>query len=201
VTRTKLALLAVLAAVATSAAGGGCDCGKKKPAAKQEPAPESDEGDEVAEAPDRERPRPRMPDRRPSRDLSGRVRNNAPLSIEDADKAMPKLDARTLAKPALSPNGRQVRFTYCVDAEDINAAASSLVTSLQRASWMKVTSRAPDEATTVARHGIAAEKGDLRLAITLQATRRTGCDSSVNQFFATASMNRIAQSPSDEPAP
>jgi hypothetical protein len=39
---------------------------------------------------------------------------------------------------------RQVSFTYCFDAEDIDAAASALVTSLQRASWMNVTSRAPD---------------------------------------------------------
>jgi hypothetical protein len=43
------------------------------------------------------------------------------------------------------------------------------------------------------------------VSITLQSVRRTGCDASVNQFFAVATLNRIAegagQLPSPEPAP
>lgn len=195
----SLTLLVCVAALAS-----GCECGSKKAAKQGSPAAEG--GEEVAEAPERDRPRPRMPDRKPIRDLSGRVRKNAPLGVEDATKAMPPLDARTLVPPALAPNGRQVRFTYCVDAEDIGAAAKVLVANLESASWSKVASRAPDGAAATQRHGIAAEKGDLRLSITLQATRRTGCDASVNQFFAVAALNKIAadadpQSPSPEPTP
>jgi hypothetical protein len=197
---SRLALLLCVAAMTAS----GCECGSKKAAKKEAPA-EEPEAEEVAEAPERERPKPRMPDRRPTRDLSGRVRRNAPLNVEDATKLMPPLDARTLVPPALSPNGRQVRFTYCVDAEDIGAAAKTLVANVERAGWGKVASRAPDGATATQRHGIAAEKGDLRMSITLQAVRRSGCDASVNQFFAVAALNKIApegdddQSPSPEP--
>jgi hypothetical protein len=196
----RVALVVCVAALTAS----GCECGSKK-AAKKEPVQEEVE-EEVAEAPERDRPRPRIPDRRPSRDLSGRARRNAPLTVEDAAKAMPPLDARELVPPALSPNGRQVRFSYCVDAEDIDTAARALVANLSSASWGKIASRAPDGAAQTARHGIAAEKGDLRLSITVQAVRRSGCDASVNQFFAVAALNKIApdddpQSPSPEPAP
>jgi hypothetical protein len=202
VIRSRLALVVCVAAVTAS----GCECGSKKAAKKEAPEVEP-EAEEVAEAPERDRPRPRMPDRRPTRDLSGRVRRNAPLGVEEATRLMPPLDARTLVPPALSPNGRQVRFTYCVDAENIDAAAKTLVANVQGASWGKVASRAPDGATATQRHGIAAEKGDLRLSITLQAVRRSACDASVNQFFAVAALNKIApegeddQSPSPEPEP
>lgn len=201
-TRSRIALVAVVAVMAT---GGGCECGSKKAAKQQETEPA---GDEVAAAPERDRPRPRMPERTPTRDLSGRVRRSAPLTVEDATRAMAGLDARTLVPPALSPNGLQVRFSYCVDAQDIQSAAATLVENLKSAGWGKVASRAPDAATQTARHGIAAEKGDLRMSITVQAVRRSGCDASVNQFFAVAAMNRIApdapaadddQSPSPEP--
>ena len=175
----------------------GCNCGSKKKDAQRK----AGEGDEIAEAPERARPRPRMPDRGPTRDVPGMVRQHAALSLEEAERDMPRLDARSLGPAAVSPNGKQVRFSYCVDAQDIAAAASSLVASLQQAGWTDVASRAPSGATTSPRHGIAGKKGDLRLSITVQSTRRTGCDSSVNQFFAAASMNRVAQSPPSSPEP
>jgi len=192
VTTPRIVLLAALAAFA------GCDCGKKKPSATER-APVADE-EEPGGRPARDLPpRPVDRDRRPARDLPERARTNASLTVEDATRAMPQLDARSLGAPALSPNGRQVRFTYCIDADDLATAAQSVAAGVERGAWQKVTSRAPGGATSSPRHGIAAEKGDLRLSITVQAIRRTGCDSSVNQFFAVAAMNRLAAAGSATP--
>ena len=40
-------------------------------------------------------------------------------------------------------------------------------------------------------YGIAGEKADLRIAVTVSAVRRAGCDASANQFFAVAAVNRV----------
>jgi hypothetical protein len=112
---------------------------------------------------------------------------------------MPPLGARLLAAPSIGPGGNQGRFAFCVEATDLAGAAAALDDTLRDAGW-RVTARPPPAGAGLARHGLAAEKDDLRLAITVQATPRTGCDTSLGQFFAAASLHRLAgdQLPSPE---
>jgi hypothetical protein len=136
---------------------------------------------------------PRRDPRSPPRDLPGPVRERAQLSVADATAAMPALPAaRPLGQAAHSPTTDLVRFTYCVDAGGLTAAAEQLAAALRDDRWEQVTVRAPpDAAHGKGRYGIAAEKGEMRLAVTVQAVQRADCDAAAKQYFAIASMQRL----------
>jgi hypothetical protein len=189
---TALALLAP--------ACGGC---KDKPAAKNEAA-QPDRDEPVADrTPDRDRDRARPRD---APRIERPVRRNAPLSVADAIAAVPQLAGVDLSPPATSPSGMQVRFTRCIKAGSIEAAGEAARASLDGSSWSKLALRPPEGAQSVPRYGIAAEKNDLRLSVTIRAVRRSGCDETVGEYFMVATMNRVAPpgaapSPDDPPDP
>ncbi len=189
--------MAVSATVALAAALGAAGCGGCKEKAKSAPAsPE-------AERPARDRPagdRPAAPDRRraPVPRVDRPVRRNAPLTVDDAIAALPAFASGTdLAPPATAPSGMQVRFTRCVSAQSVVEAGTAVKSSIEGSGWSKLAVRPPEGAQSVPRYGIAAQKDDLRLSVTIRAVRRSGCDETLGQYFAVATMNRIGDA--DDP--
>ena len=181
-----------LALLTTLAGCDGCSCqDKPKPAAAPErAAPERDRpARERVGPPDRDRPRPPRIERP--------VRRSAPLDLPVATAALPAFGT-DLAPPAASPSGNQVRFTRCVAAADLFTAGDSVRAALEAGGWARLATRPPEGAQTVARYGLAAEKDDLRLSVTLRSVRRTGCDETIGQYFAVATMNRLAPPGGDD---
>ncbi|MCB9558789.1 MAG: hypothetical protein H6709_01060 [Kofleriaceae bacterium] len=169
--------------------GAGCDGCKDKAASKPAPAAQRDDRGRGAGPPSGRRPH--MP--RGKIDPRQIIRHNAPLTVEDARTALPLVDGgRELAPPALAPSGTQVRFTACIEAPSLVEAGDKAKASLEAGGWTKITARGADQAAASARYGIAAEKDDLRLSVTVQAVRRTGCDESLHEYFTVSMMSRLA---------
>lgn len=190
-------MIARLVAVVAVIALGGCECGSA-PAKKEATRAERERPERQAPTPTA--PRPGIPEHRkpPPRELVEKARPSAAITLDEATAAMPSLGARELVAPMLGPGGTQARFTYCAEAGDLGAATTTVADAIRAAGWSNVTTRPPDEGA--ARSGIAAEKGDLRLAVTVQAVRRQGCDQLDGQFFTIASLSRITRAEPTTPA-
>ena len=177
-------------------AATGCDCGKRsaKPAAGSA-APERDRPGTARATPDRKPPRD-------LRDLPKEARRTAPITLEEATAAMPTLEgARAMGATAVAPNGARALTSYCMDADSVQTAGESVVAQLQAAGWQRVTGRPPVPDEAQPQYGIAGEQGPLRVTASVMAVRRTGCDSTVNQFFTVIAIQKIGPAAPDVDGP
>lgn len=188
----RRALLVVAALIAAPS----CDCGTSKAKPAQGSA-----------APVRDQPTtprvtgPRTPTPRGPRDLPKGATSRAPITLEEAQAAIPTLEgARQLGAVAIAPNGAQARTSYCVDGDNIAVAGEHVQVQLQNAGWQRVTSRPPSGDTEPKQFTIVGEQGPLRVTATVSAIRRSGCDATVNQYFTTIAVQKIAP-PAPAPAP
>lgn len=173
------------AALVLVASLGGCHCGGDSSPKQQAVRPERNVP--VAGAP----PTRVAP---PPRNLPGPISVNTPLTAEEAVAAMPPHGAKNLVPAVATTNDRAVRTVECIDGKDLASATDEVVYSLKSGGWDPVTVRPGDKLA------IAAAKDDLRLAYTVEAVAgRTGCDATMGEFVATATLARVAAPPTLPP--
>jgi hypothetical protein len=179
----KPLLLVAAAAIASLAGCDRCSGPKKAPQADRTPVREAPPSTPARSAPVRDHGPATMP---------GKVRLNAPLDPEEALGFLPPLAGAPLGAPTVAGNGAQVRFPYCLGGTTLDVAGRRAEQSLRDAGWNHVTANPPDAGAPVPRFGIAADRDDLRLSVTIESSARPDCSADTGKFFATAVMNRVA---------
>nr|HEX4312586.1 hypothetical protein [Kofleriaceae bacterium] len=110
----------------------------------------------------------------------------AALTIAELQPYLPQL-GDALVPLGMSPDGKQVRGAYCVQATDARAAADQIAADLTASGWAGAASRGEPPTT-----GVSADRDGLHFSVVIRGVDVAACPQAQHRFAANVTAFRLS---------